>query len=86
MEKKEFINFLLINEISVPEKNIEYYRTECRINSDYILSNIKENNSQDVSLRYLELSKKVKKDFSKVKQLLRDDLYAHSMINSIILI
>jgi hypothetical protein len=76
MKKKEFINFLLVNEISIPEKNMEYYREEYRINSEYIISNMKEKNSQDTSLSYLELSKKVKKDFSKVKQLLRDDLYA----------
>ena len=76
MKKKEFINFLIVNEISIPEKNMEYYREECRINSDYLISNMKEKNSQDISLSYLELSKKVKKDFSKAKKLLRDDLYA----------
>jgi hypothetical protein len=76
MGKKEFINFLLVNEISVQEKNMEYYRKENRINSDYIISNMKEKNPQDISLSYLELSKKIKKDFSKIKKLLRDDLYA----------
>jgi len=44
MGKKEFINFLLVNEISVQEKNMEYYRKENRINSDYIISNMKEKN------------------------------------------
>lgn len=75
MKKKEFINFLLINEISIPEKNMEYYRTECRINSNYFMSNMKNKNSQDLSLEYLELSDKVKKDFLGIKQLLENKLY-----------
>ncbi len=75
MKKREFINFLLINEISIPEKNMEYYRKECSINSEYFMSNMKNNNTQDISLKYLELSKKVKKDFLGVKHLLEDKLY-----------
>ena len=75
MKKKEFINFLLINEISILEKDMEYYRKECRINSDYFMSNMENKNSQDISLEYLELSKKVKKDFLGAKQLIKDKLY-----------
>ena len=85
MKKKEFVNFLLINEISIPEKNMEYYRKECRINSDYFMSNMENKNSQDISLEYLELSNKVKKDFSVVEHLLEDKLYVLSN-NQIIII